>query len=210
MIGRLQGTVVERRAVGEAAVELVVDVGGVGYRVLATPRAAAAFPLDDREHTVSVHTHVREGAITLYGFGSSVERATFELLIGAHGVGPGLALAILGVHSPVELSEIVVSGNVDALKLVPGVGAKTAARLLLELQVRLDVLELGASGDTVAGNGTRLPSAAAEVGEALTLLGYAPDEIRAALNALPPEGSVEDLLRTALRQMAPRQMAPRR
>ena len=125
-----------------------MEVGGVGYRLLVAPRTAAAIQVG-QEHSFAVHTHVRESAITLYGFASSEERTAFELLLGAHGVGPGLALAILNVHSPAELAQVIAAGNVEALKLVPGVGQKTGARLLLELQARFDYL--GPAG--ALGNG---------------------------------------------------------
>ncbi len=203
MIASLRGLVSERRAVGDAAVELVVEVGGVGYRLVVSPRTASGLQLG-HEACVAVHTHVRESAITLYGFSSAEERTAFELLLGAHGVGPGLALAILSVHDPAELAQVIANGNVDALKLVPGVGQKTAARLLLELQARFDYL----NADGTLGAGTyqsnRQPSVASEVGEALAQLGYAPDEVRTAIRALPEEGSIEELLRLALRSLAPR------
>jgi Holliday junction DNA helicase RuvA len=111
----------------------------VGYRLLVAPKTAASLQVG-QEGFFAVHTHVRESAITLYGFASPEERTAFELLLGAHGVGPGLALAILSIHEPVELARVIASGDVEALKLVPGVGQKTAARLLLELQARFDYL----------------------------------------------------------------------
>ena len=203
MIGSLRGLVTERRPLGDSAVDLVVDVGGVGYRLVVAPRTAAGLLLG-HEAAFAVHTHVREGAITLYGFASSEERTAFELLLGAHGVGPGLALAILSIHDPRELAEVVATGNVDALKLVPGVGQKTAARLLLELQARFDYLSIDGVLAASPHRPSRPPSVAAEGGEALAQLGYAPDEARAAVRTLPEEGSVEELLRLALRSLAPR------
>ncbi|MGH9300010.1 MAG: Holliday junction branch migration protein RuvA, partial [Acidimicrobiales bacterium] len=149
-----------------------------------------------------VHTHVREGAITLYGFAGTDERQTFELLLGAHGVGPALALAIGSVHGPVRLSEIVTGGDADSLTLVPGVGKKTAARLLMELKARYDQLDLSATGIAAMTGGE--PSAAGDVAEALSQLGYGPEEVRAAMRSLPGDGSVEELLRLALREVAPR------
>ena len=203
MIASVRGLVTERRASGDASVEVVVEVAGVGYRLVVAPRTAASLQVG-KEAALSVHTHVRESAITLYGFSSPEERTAFELLLGAHGVGPGLALAILGIHEPAELAQVIATGNVDALKLVPGVGLKTAARLLLELQARFDYL--GADGTVKNGSPVPSgpPSAAAEVGEALAQLGYSPEEVRAAVRALPGEGSVEELLRLALRNLAPR------
>ena len=93
-----------------------------------------------------VHTHVREDAIVLYGFAHADERRCFEALLGAHGVGPSLALAILSSMSPAALSTAVLEDDVDTLCLVPGVGKKTAARLLLELKARLDLPTLGGDG----------------------------------------------------------------
>jgi Holliday junction DNA helicase RuvA len=203
VIASLRGLVTEWRAAGDATVELVVDVGGVGYRLVATSKTASGLQLG-HEASLAVHTHVRESAITLYGFASAEERAAFELLLGAHGVGPGLALAILSIYDPVELAEVIATGNVDGLKLVPGIGQKTAARLLVELQARFDYL----SPEGVLGTGSyqsnRPPSMGAEVGEALAQLGYSPDEVRTAIRALPAEGTVEELLRLALRSLASR------
>ncbi|MGO9583782.1 MAG: Holliday junction branch migration protein RuvA [Acidimicrobiales bacterium] len=203
MIASLRGVVTERRPVGDASVDLVVEVGGVGYRLLVAPRTAASLQLGE-EAALSVHTHVRESAITLYGFASAEERNAFELLLGAHGVGPGLALAILSTHGPGELAQVVANGDVEALKLVPGVGQKTAARLLLELQARFDYLSPEGASLNGSRQPQRPPSVVAEVGEALAQLGYSPEEVRATIRALPGEGTVEELLRLALRNLAPR------
>ncbi len=203
MIASLRGLVTERKAVGDTAVELVVDVSGVGYRLAVAPRTAAGLLLG-QEVSLAVHTHVRESAITLYGFASAEERTAFELLLGAHGVGPGLALAILSIHDPSQLAQVIANGNVDALKLVPGVGQKTAARLLLELQARFDYLSADGLAGSAAYQSNQHPSVNYEVGEALAQLGYAPDEVRTAIRSLPEEGTVEELLRLALRSLAPR------
>jgi Holliday junction DNA helicase RuvA len=203
MIGYLRGLVIERRSVGDNAVELVIDVGGVGYRVLVPPQLAASVVPGDGEVGLAVHTHVREGAITLYGFTTSDQRQNFELLLGAHGVGPSLALAIVSVHPPERLAEIVSTDDVDALTLVPGIGKKTATRLLVELKARYDYLDVGA-GATVLLSRNGPPSVTADVSQALSQLGYGPDEVRAALRALPSEGTAEELLRQALLELAPR------
>ncbi|HMC43519.1 MAG TPA: Holliday junction branch migration protein RuvA, partial [Acidimicrobiales bacterium] len=147
-----------------------------------------------------VHTAVREDAIVLYGFPTREERACFEALVAAHGVGPALALAILSVHSPAALRRIVLNDDVDALTEVPGVGKKTAARLLLELKSRLELPDLGAELVAV-GDGTAL-AAQAEVRAALAGLGYGADEVKEAVRALPEDGSVEEMLRAALRTLA--------
>jgi Holliday junction DNA helicase RuvA len=201
VIGSLRGCLAEvEGSAGEQAVDVVVDVGGVGYRVVLGARTAAALGPVGSQVALSVHTHVREGAITLYGFSAPDDRRTFELLIGAHGVGPALAIAILGVHSPAALSRIVAVGDVDALTLVPGVGKKTAQRLVIELAQRFDTVP----GVPVAGTGAAPAGPRSEVAEALGSLGYAHDEVRAALERLPEEGTVEELLREALRELAPR------
>jgi Holliday junction DNA helicase RuvA len=177
----------------------VIEVGGIGYRVHLTPKALAGLRRGEEVHVHTV-TYVREDLLALYGFLTADERRAFELLLGAAGVGPKLALAMLGVHAPAALWQAVRAGDVDALTLVPGVGRKTAARLLLELRGRLGDDDVGLP----AGTGGAEP-VYAEVREALTGLGYAPAEIKQALEALPPDAptrGAEALLRLALRTLA--------
>ena len=174
----------------------MLDVGGVGYRISVSPQTSVELGALGNEVVVHTHLHVREDALMLYGFAMADGRDCFESLIGAHGVGPGLALAILSTHGPEELRRVVFEGDLDALTLVPGVGRKTAARLLLELKSRLDVPE-GADVDAVASNG----SPRAEVREALAALGYQPEEVRRAMGELPAEGDVRTLVRTALQSL---------
>lgn len=204
MIGSLRGTLLDRQpARTGAGAEVLLEAGGVGYRV--TVPAGTAGVLGDLGGPcfLYVHTVVREDAILLYGFATRDERVCFEALIGAHGVGPGLALAILTVHSPVALRRVLVTDDVDALCLVPGVGKKTAAKLLLELKARLDVADFdGAVVPTVVAATGQPPSAHAEVRAALVGLGYAPDEVRASLATLPVDGTASELLRLALRGLA--------
>jgi Holliday junction DNA helicase RuvA len=200
MIGALRGEVIEIDRSGEGAAELVVDVHGVGYRVSVTGRHATAIAARDSEIQLSVHTHVREGAIQLFGFPDAAERRTFELLLGAHGVGPALALAIIGVLPPEALFRAIASADLDALMLVPGVGRKTAQRLQLELAQRLELSSIAPLG---IGSIAALPASQREVHEALVTLGYSPEEIRVAIEELPSEGSVEELLRQALGALAP-------
>jgi Holliday junction DNA helicase RuvA len=152
-----------------------------------------------------VHTHVREDAIILYGFPSREERTCFEMLIAAHGVGPAVALAMLSVHSPAALQRAVMSDDLDALTLVPGIGRKTAARLVVELKSKFEADLDGAGLEPVpAAGGAADPTATvrADVRNALAALGYGADEIRQSLSGLPSEGSVEDQLRLALRDLA--------
>jgi holliday junction DNA helicase RuvA len=176
----------------------VIDVGGVGYRVSLTPKALAALP---RGGEVVVHTvtYVREDTLALYGFLSTDERQVFEQLLAAGGVGPKLALALLSVHSPDALRRAVNAGDADALTLVPGIGRKGAARLILELKGRFGDAGLELPSDPAAR------PAYAEVREALAALGYAPTEVRTALESLPDDAGAlptEELLRLALRGLA--------
>ena len=195
MIGSLRGTLLDRSARGE----VLLEVGGVGYRVLVPPSTMVELGAVGGTVLLHTHLHVREDALTLYGFATADERACFEALIGAHGVGPALALAILSVHRPQALREALADDDVDALCLVPGVGKKTATRLLLELKARLDLPEsdLAAVLDAAAG-GTRGGGVRSDVRDALAALGYAPDEVRDATRDIPDEGDVQLLLKDAL------------
>jgi Holliday junction DNA helicase RuvA len=194
VIGSVRGTVLERSATGE----VLVEVGGVGYRCLvplgAVPGLAPGAPT-----FLFTHLHVREDAMTLYGFPTRDERDTFEVLIGASGVGPKLALAVLSVHPPSALRRALTDDDVDALCLVPGVGKRTAQRLMVDLKARIGAPDV----DLRDGDAPPAP-ARAEVRAALSELGYGTDEIRAALSDLPADGAVEDLLRTALKRLAVR------
>lgn len=202
MIGSLRGTLLHR-----GGSELLVEVAGLGYRVTVAPSTAVTVGDVGAEVFVHVHHHVREDADTLYGFASLEERLAFEALLGAHGVGPSLALAILSVHAPAALRQVLADDDLAALCLVPGVGRKTAARLLVELKSRLDVPDLdGTDTPVVAAGavGTVAPSARAEVREALAGLGYGPDEVREALATLPSDApdDASSLLRLVLRSLA--------
>jgi Holliday junction DNA helicase RuvA len=192
VIGSVRGTVVERSANGE----VLVEVGGVGYRVNVPLRVVPA--LDPGSNAfLFTHLHVREDAMVLFGFPSRDERDTFEVLIGATGVGPKLALAILSVHTPNTLRRGLADDDLDALILVPGVGKRTAQRLLVELKSRLEVPDLDLVD--VPGGAT---SARGEVRDALVGLGYSAEEVRTVLSHLDEDGTVEDLLRDALRVLA--------
>ena len=197
MIGSLRGTLAARTGLAE----VIVDVGGVGYRVAVTPATAAALGSAASEVMLHVHTHVREDAIILYGFLHDDERRCFDALLGAHGVGPSLALNVLSVLSPAALSTAVLEEDLTTLCAVPGVGRKTAARLLIDLRSRLDLPDLSAV-PAVGGAGERSPQAEARA--ALVELGYSPEEIRVALDGHRDEMGVEELLRLALRELASR------
>ena len=207
MIGLLRGRVVLRTAESE----VIVDVAGVGYRVTVTPATATSLAAvgTSGEATLHVHTHVREDAIVLYGFAHDDERRCFEVLLASHGVGPALALAIMAMLSPAALSTAVLEDDVETLCTVPGVGRKTAARLLIELKSRLDLPDLsfepvGAARSGAEGAVLSTRTARAEARAALGELGYAPDEIRGALDGLRDDVGVEEMLRLALRELASR------
>lgn len=198
MIGSLRGELLDR-----TDAELLVEVNGLGYRVSVTPATVGAVGEVGATVFLHVHHHRREDAETLYGFTSIEERRVFETLIGTHGVGPSLGLAILSVHSPLGLRHVLANDDVAALCLVPGVGKKTAARLLVELKSRLDLPEVGSTVDlTLSGAGTAGTSVRSDVREALGALGYGADEIGRVLADLPAEGETSELLRTALQRLA--------
>lgn len=191
MIGSLRGTVLERTDGGTA----LIEVNGVGYLVSVTPRTLAELE-PGASVFVHVHHHIREDGQTLFGFLHRDERTTFQILIATHGIGPSLALAILGTHSPAALVDIIASSDLGALTLVPGVGKKTAERLLVELRNRLDLPMLDPL-PAVAGGAKS--SAVGDVREALVGLGYGTEEIRDAMRQLSSDTDAPTLLREALK-----------
>ncbi len=193
MIGSVRGTVVDRTPTGE----VLVEVAGIGYRLHVPTRVLGAFRVGADVFAWTSH-YVREDAVALYGFATRDERDVFESLLGATGVGPKLALAILSVLGPDDLRRALVDDDTDALCAIPGVGKKTAQRLLLELKSRLSVPDL----EVVRDGGVR--SVRAEVRDALAGLGYGPDEIRGLLAEVDPgdDESPEVVLREALRVAA--------
>ena len=188
MIGSLRGVVLERFVPST----VLLEVAGVGYLCSVTSTTFA-----ELEPTVQtflhVHHHIREDAQTLFGFTSRTERDTFNILIATHGIGPSMAMAILSTYSPTALVTIVSSADTAALTVVPGVGKKTAERLMVELKSRLNLDDLVSteSGDSVQ-------SAAADVREALAALGYGVDEVRDAMRQLSSADDSEAMLRDAL------------
>lgn len=216
MIGSLRGTVLDRSVRSDHHFELLVDVAGVGYRALVPAGGTARVGELGSLVFLHVHTHVREDALVLYGFATRDERDCFELLLGAHGVGPSVALALLSVLSPAALGRAVLGEDLDALTLVPGIGKKTAQRLVMELAPRFQAAGAPGSGSIAglgavneAGPGGPHEASAAdratqreELRAALGALGYDNDEVRQVLARLPVEGSTEQLLRFALRELA--------
>ena len=199
MIGSVRGVLLERLPSGE----VLVEVSGIGYRVIVAPSTAASLGETGSEVFLHTHHHRREDAETLYGFTSLEQRMVFEALLSAHGVGPALALGIMSVHPPASLVRVLANDDIDALCLVPGVGKKTAARLLIELKSKLDIpgLDIGVSSVSVDG-ATGGSSSVADVRTALSELGYGPDEVAEAVKELPDSNDTAELLRLALQRLA--------
>lgn len=195
MIATLRGELVQVLPDGA-----VIDVNGVGYRVYMPSSSVAKLPATGKQTRVFTHTHVREDALMLFGFSTDEERSLFEVLTSVNGIGPKNALAILSGNTPAQLRKAVVAEDVAALTSIPGIGKKTAARIVLELKERLSLPDLeiipGVNGDGRAS--------VAEVREALLQLGYSHNEARDALERidLDGDGSTEDLLRSALKTLA--------
>ncbi len=194
MIGSLRGTILERSTDGSA----LIETSGVGYVVHVTPRTLAELEPTSPAF-LYVHHHIREDAQTLYGFLSRDEKSTFQTLIATHGVGPALAMAILATHSPATLVDIVASSDHAALTLVPGVGKKTAERLLIELKSRLSLPLIDVATSTSNGS-----SVMSDVREALIGLGYSETEIRDALRSVSGDLDAASMLRESLRVLGVR------
>ncbi len=190
---------------GELAVKgsdfLVVDCSGVGYRCSATLNTLASLPAGGE---VFVYTHmlVREDAIELFGFANERELESFRLLIGVSGVGPKSALAILSDMTPDKFALAVAAGDVKAFTRAPGVGAKTAQRILLELKDKItkDTVSFAITGASAA-----VPIASGSAGEAiaaLAALGYSQSEAAAVVAKLDQTLSVNDMIKAALKKLA--------
>lgn len=186
MIGRIRGIVAHR-----GTDNVVIDVHGIGYQIAVTPRTLSELPPVGDEAVLHTHLHVREDQLALFGFASMADKDVFGMLLGISGVGPKVALAILGTMSYDQLQVAVSSDDLDALTAVPGIGRRSAQKLLLELKPRFDLADsvIEASGPL------------SEVREALSGLGYAPEEIRGTLADMPSDLPVEEMLRRSLRAL---------
>jgi Holliday junction DNA helicase RuvA len=180
MIARLRG-----RIAGRAGAGLIVDVGGVGYLVNATP---SVHRLGDGEVTIEIHTVVREDALQLYGFATAEERELFELLLGVSGVGPKVALAIVSGSTPAELRRAIARDDVKRFQAIPGIGLKTAQRVVLELKA--SVADATAAGDEPRAR------------DALVELGWSLLDAERALADVDESLPIEEQVRAALRRAA--------
>ena len=183
MIARLRGTVAARTGAG-----VVIDVGGVGYLVAATPRVTARV---GEEATVETYLHVREDALQLYGFAGADERELFELLLGVSGIGPKVALAIVSGSPPAELRRAIARDDLARFEAIPGIGRKTAQRVVMELKDKLGDPGVGASA-----GGALLAR------EALVELGWSVVDAERALDGVDEDLPVEEQVRSALKKAA--------
>jgi Holliday junction DNA helicase RuvA len=195
MIAQLRGQLADKRPN-----QVLIDVGGVGYQVHIPLSTFYALGELREEVTLLVHTHLREDAIALYGFLTAREKHFFELLISASGVGPGLALKILSGMSVDELVPAIRRGDLAQLVRIPGVGKKTAERIVVELRDKLAVMEAPEEAKPTSRTGLE-----ADVASALLNLGY---DRRAAEKAVEEaqrsgaDSSFEALLRATLQQLS--------
>ena len=190
MIGRLSGTLLEKNPP-----EVLLDCHGVGYEVQVSMSTFYNLPATGEKTTLLTHFIVREDAQLLYGFGTAPEREAFRQLIKISGVGPRSALAVLSGMSVADLGQAVSLQEPGRLIKVPGIGKKTAERLLLELKGKL-----GAELATVGG--PAVSDAQADILQALLALGYSDKEAAAALKALPVDVGVSEGIKLALKALA--------
>jgi Holliday junction DNA helicase RuvA len=196
MIASLRG-----RVAANVAGQTVLDVGGVGYR-LATTASAARMAADANggEVTLLTHLHVREDTLALFGFASEAERALFELLLGVSGVGPKAALAIVSGYAPDQIRRAVQTGDYALFTSIPGIGRRTAERVVIDLKDKVGGLVIPAAGPDVQGPAGDGHTAARD---ALVGLGMSVAEAEAALRPIDEALPVEERVRLALSGAVP-------
>lgn len=190
MIARLRGKPVARTPEG-----LVLDVGGVGYLVAATPSAVRKAE-GVTEVTVETYLHVREDALQLYGFADASERELFTHLLTVNGVGPKVALAVVSGSAAAELRRAIALGDTDRFQAIPGIGKKTAERIVLELKEKL------AESIDALGSGTGVAESDFVARDALVELGFSAVDAERALAEVDPDLSPEERVRVVLRSAA--------
>lgn len=195
MIASLRGALLEKHPN-----QVIVDVHGVGYDVAIPVSTYSALPESGKEVTLRVHTHVREDAISLFGFVSSEEKVLFEKLIGVSGIGPKLAITVLSGLATADLTNAIRSGDVQRLTRIPGIGKKTAERMVLELRDKVDLVA-GSVAPVAAEKSVPFTDIESDVLSALTNLGCqrpaAETAIRKAVAAGAP-AAFEPLFRKSL------------
>ncbi|MCR4398329.1 MAG: Holliday junction branch migration protein RuvA [Firmicutes bacterium] len=197
MIRSLRGIIEEK-----GRDHVVINVGGVGYHVFVTPSGLAGLPAPGSEARIHTHLHVREDAVSIYGFLSPEELRLFELVLGVSGVGPKVGLGIVSSISPSDFYKAVLFEDEEALTLVPGVGRKTAQRLILELRDRIGVKK--AEGPRPRRGGQ--PDVSGQAEEALIALGYSRGEAAEAVRHVRESSGgqldLEELIHRALKSLA--------
>ena len=190
MIGRLTGLLAEK-----SPPQVLIDVGGVGYEVDVPMSSFYNLPALGERTTLLTHFVVREDALLLFGFLTTAERAAFRQLIKISGVGPRMALGLLSGLSVAELTQAVTQQQTARLVKVPGIGKKTAERLLLELKGKLGP-DLGLPGAAVVSD------AQADIVQALIALGYSERDAAAVLKSMPANVGVSDGIKLALKSLS--------
>ena len=199
MIGHLRGRLLEKKPN-----QVLIDVNGIGYEVQIPLTSFYDLPGEGNEVSLKIHTHLREDALILYGFGTRPEKELFLKLIGISGVGPRLAIAILSGARAEELARAIVDADLARLTCIPGVGRKTAERVILELKGHMAPFLL--QEHTEARAGGKSDELQEDVISALLNLGYARAGAERALSGVVRDGDTsgtfEDLLRHTLRRLA--------
>jgi Holliday junction DNA helicase RuvA len=191
VIGFLDGSIAAKTRDG-----CFIDVGGVGYRLACSATTLAALPAEGGRARIWTHTHVREDTLALFGFATEAEQRLFEALIGVAGVGPKVALAVCSAFTPESFRSALATGDTAGIASVPGLGKKTAQRIVIDLKERMSVPDL----QVVDGS----PDLLSLARSALENLGYSPGEVRAALGEVQPAASdrVEDVVKSALKVLS--------
>lgn len=192
MIAFLTGRVAER-----TPTHLLLDVNGVGYSLAMSTGALAALPATGDTVTIYTHLHVREDELSLYGFESPAEKSLFEMLITVSGVGPKVALAALSSFAPEALASAICAEDIALVGTIPGVGKKTAQRIVLDLKDKLD-----SAGASMAAGGKGVAAQSAQAREALQSMGFSSAEIAAAMKGFDGDpGDAQSQLKHALKRL---------
>lgn len=182
---------------GKTLASALINVGGVGFEVGMSQRSLAALPQVGESVTVYTYLSVREDDLSLFGFGSMEERALFEKLISVSGVGPKVALAALSSYAPDKLVELIAAQDVAAVQKIPGIGKKTASRIILELKGSLETED----GSLFGASAAQMSAALTGAQEALLSLGFTSAEVSVALKDAPEEATEDALIQYALKRL---------
>jgi len=205
MIARLSGTLIHKQPP-----LMVIDIKGVGYEVEAPLNVFSDLPETGQPVVVLTHLSIKDDSHTLYGFSSESQRTLFRLLLKISGIGAKLALTILSGASDDELARYVADNDTASLTRLPGIGKKTAERIIIELRDKLDVIPTTA-GSAPGGKAAISGDASSEASHALSALGYKPQEVsRMVRQAAKPDMNAEEIIRRALQSKVDPHIARRR